>query len=324
MTERSSYWTRALVPALALAALMGAGAKGGAAQTEAAALCAPAAFSLECQLTASAVGLIQPRVGLGLWGGNPVPGTASTAGYRFQGAPRWSVGARTALVPTALPPILDRSETASSTATLAAASVHSTVALMHGFSPLPTVGGVFSLDLLGRVSAARLPVGKGFDRGAVVGLGAGLRLGLLRESFTLPGVSMTAVYGRSTEVTFGDPGGLDTDGHIQGAVSGLGLTAAASRRVLGLRLTGAVAWDRYASDVRLRYAGPAAGSGSTLSDTAVMERWSGFGSITWTRLIYHTVLEVGWQAAPSLPTLPAGVEVSPMTLWAALAFRITP
>lgn len=323
MTERPSYWTRSLVPALALAALVG-GAKGAAAQTEAAALCAPAAFNLECQLTASAVGLIQPRVGLALWGGNPVPGTASTAGYRFHGAPRWSVGARAALIPAALPPILDRGETASSTSTLAAASVQSTVALMHGFSPVPTVGGLLSLDLLGRVSAARLPAGKGFDRGAVVGVGAGLRLGLLRESFTLPGVSVTAVYGRSSEVTFGDPDGLATDAHIQGAVSGLGLTAAASRRVLGLRVTGAVAWDRYASDVRFRYAGPAAGSGGTLSDTAIMKRWSGFGSITWTRLIYHTVLEVGWQAAPSLPAFPAGVEVSPMTLWAALAFRITP
>jgi hypothetical protein len=52
---------------------------------------------------------IQERVGTALWGGNPVPGTASTLGMRIGSSPRLSVSGRAVLVPAELPPLLDRS-----------------------------------------------------------------------------------------------------------------------------------------------------------------------------------------------------------------------
>lgn len=329
MTERPSYWTSRspvapLAAAVALPALLTGAATGVTAQSDPGALCGEAVAPLECQLAVSAARSVQPRVGLALWGGSPVPGTASTAGFRIGTTPRVSLSGRVALVPTALPPLVDRSESTSAVGVVPSASVQSTVELMHGYSPLPTVGGFLSLDFLGRVSFGRLPVGKGFDRSDVWGWAAGLRLGVLRESFTLPGVSVTATYGRSTDVTFGDPEGLASDGFVQGAVSGLGLTAAASRGILGVRLTGGVAWDRYGSDVRLGYDGAPAGPLSTVGGDLVMERWSGFGSITWSHLIYHTVLEIGWHEPPTPATLPVDVEVTPMSWWGGLAVRVTP
>ena len=324
MTERPSYST-SLAAGLALAAFLAGGAADVVAQSGPEALCAGTVATLECQLAGATVQVIHPRLGLALWGGSPVPGTASTAGLRVGRSPRLSAAARIRLVPTTLPPLLDRTEDGAETGTAMALSLQSSVALVHGLSPLPTVGGVLSVDLLGRLSVARVPVGKGFGRGDVWGVSGGVRVGLLRESFTLPGVSVTATYGHSTTLTFGDPSAIATDGFTRGSVSGLGTSLAVSRWLFGVRLAGNVAWDRYASNVDIRYAGaPSSGPESVLEGKMVMRRWSGSGSVSWSRLIYHSTLEVGWQAAPTLPTLPAGVDLSPVRWWLGLAFRVTP
>ena len=188
----------------------------------------------------------------------------------------------------------------------------------------PPAGGVLSLDLVGRLAYGRLPVGKGFDSPVVWGLALGLRLGVLRESLTLPGVSVTATYGRSGTVSFGDLDGVTTDGAVRGAVSGLHATAAVSRRLLGLRLGGGLSFDRYSSDVQVRYTpAPLLPQASGRGD-ATAHRWSAFGSVTWTRLIYHAVLEVGIQETPPPGGLPATVAVDPAGWWVAGAFRFTP
>ncbi len=323
MAERPSY-SSSLAGALALTAVL-AGVGDVVAQSEGNALCAGAPFPGECSVAAAAISLVHPRVGLALWGGNPIPGTAGTAGFRIGRTPRISAAGRVALVPAALPPLLDRGAPLTRTATVTALSLQSSMALVHGASPLPTVGGVFAMDIIARITAARVPPGRGFQRGDVWGVSGGLRLGLLRESFTLPGASLTALYGRSTTVTFGDPSGVSTDGYVRGAVSGLRVTGAVSRRLLGMRLSGGASWDRYTTVAQAGYVGlPTSGPGSAVEGDMVMTRWSGFGSMTWTRLIYHTTLEIGWQAPPELPTLPAPIEVKPMTWWAGLAFRVTP
>lgn len=319
MTERLSYWTS--VPALALLLVVCAGGAGEvAAQAELDDVCTGVSAPFECGLAAAAVQGVQPRIGLALWGGSPVPGTASTGGLRLAGSPRLGFSARAAFVPTTVPPLLDRTRTSSETGIIGSAAVQTSVALAHGFAPLPTVGGFLSVDAIARLAVARLPEGSGFRGGAVWGGMAGLRLGLLRESFTLPGVSLTTSYGRSGTVTLGDPRGLETDGAMRGAVSGLNATLAASRRLFGLLLAGGVAWDRYTSDVSLRYDG----APSPLGVEAVMRRWSWFGSVTWSRLIYHGVIETGWQEGPPATTLPPGTGVDPAGWWVALAFRVTP
>lgn len=281
-----------------------------------------ASLTSACYVAAAAVRTIQPRVGLVLWGGSPVPGTASTVGLRLRSSPRISLSGRVALAPVELPPLLDRTRSEGERGVLTAASVQTTVGVVHGLSLLPTVGGFLSVDIIARASLARAPVGKGFDRGAVRGLAAGARLGLLRESLTLPGLSVTATWGRSTTVVFGDPDGTTTDGAMEGAVTGLNITGAVSRRLLGLRLGGGVSYDRYGSDVTVRYPAAPAVQAVTRAD-AVTHRWSGFGTLTWTRLIYHAVLELGWQEAP-VPAGVMGLGVDPASWWASVSLRLTP
>lgn len=320
MPELPSYWTRRLAAALLLVIPASA-----AAQDDLAEVCSGLVTGAEeCYLATATARIIQPRIGLALWGGSPVPGTASTLGLRRRGSPRLGLSARFAVVPTTLPPLLDRSQSGSATAMVTAASLQTTVGVFHGYSPMATVGGMLSLDLVARLSYGRLPAGKGFVHPNLWGVGLGLRVGVLRESLTLPGVSVTATYGRSGTVSFGDPDGVATDGAVRGAVSGWHATAAVSRRLFGLRLGGGLSFDRYSSDVLVRYSpGPTLPQASGRGD-ATLHRWSAFGSVTWTRLIYHAVLEAGVQESPTPGGLPADVALDPAGWWVGAAFRFTP
>ena len=169
-------------------------------------------------------------IGVAIFGGNPVPGTASTLGMRIGSLPRMSLAFRVTAAPAGILPIEDRSSGAMDDALLLGLTADGALGVLPGFSPLPTVGGVLSLDLLARLGVARLPTGAGFDDGAVLGWAVGARVGALRESFTLPGVSVTGTYGRLGRTAFGDPDGGTTDGFFEGPVTDLRLGAAATKR----------------------------------------------------------------------------------------------
>src|SRR5687767_11780950 len=66
---------------------------------------APDSTRRYCNLVAEAIGIAQPRVGLALAGGNPVPGASSTLGMRLGAIPRISVAGRVTGVLLELPPI---------------------------------------------------------------------------------------------------------------------------------------------------------------------------------------------------------------------------
>src|SRR5262245_48240463 len=58
-----------------------------------------------CNLVSGAASLAQPRIGMALTGGNPLPGAASTLGTRAGAVPHASMGARVTAVGLELPPI---------------------------------------------------------------------------------------------------------------------------------------------------------------------------------------------------------------------------
>ncbi|MFW5950555.1 MAG: hypothetical protein ACOCVZ_00415 [Gemmatimonadota bacterium] len=318
MGETRSSWTRPAAPVLLLVLILGLVAARPApveAQDELSEVCDAASARSECYLAAGAVRLIHPRVGLGLFGGSPVPGTASTLGMRLGELPRFSVSGRLVVLPIEVPPLVDRGRARGDGGVVAGISGQTTVGILTGFSPLPTVGGVLSLDAIGRVSLLALP-GDDFEDDGVLGLSAGLRLGLLRESFTLPGVSLTASYGRSGSVAVG---GIGDDGYIEGSVANWNATAAATKRTGPVGVTGGVSFDRYTGTVDYAYPGAA---GPATAD-ATTDRWSAFGNVSWTFLIFHAVLEAGWQQSPVPENLPTDVTVDPAGWWGGVAFRVS-
>jgi hypothetical protein len=277
----------------------------------------------QCRLAVASMRAVQERVGIALWGGNPVPGTASTQGMRLGSAPRVTVSARVALVPITLPPLPDRTGLESARPIMPAFSAQTAVGVLPGFSPIPTVGGVLSMDVVGRFSVVSLPGGRDFQQGAVVGASAGVRVGALRESLTMPGLSLTASYGRSGTVAYGDPTGSTTDGFVRGAISDLNATLAASGSVLGTRLAGGLAWDRYGSRARMGHLVSASPTLAEASGRLITDRRSWFMNASWTRHVLHATAELGWQSLTRPDGLPLGVRVDPAGWWTAVSLRLS-
>ena len=277
----------------------------------------------ECRLAVGAARVVQPRLGAAIFGGNPVPGTASTLGMRLGSFPRTSLAFRLNIVPSEIPPLEDRSAAEGEGALLLGVAADAAVGLLTGFSPAPTVGGVLSVDLLARVGYVLLPGGPGFDDAGALGWALGARVGLLRESFTLPGVALTGTYGRITRTALGDPEGGTTDAFVEGAVTDLRAGLAATKRLGLVGLTGGVAWDRYASDVTAGFREFPGGPQLQVTGDAVSGRWSAYANAAWTLLIFQASLELGWQESPVPDGIPTGVALDPTGWFGGAAFRVS-
>ena len=314
----------------------------------------PSSARENCVVVAQAVESAQPQLGILLAGGNPTLGTASTGGVRLGILPRVSATAKANLVFIHLPDILAESaggavQRLNSSVGIPAPALSGTasVGVFPGVSLLPTIGGVGAVDLLG--TATWLPLStfdsEGFSRGDVPDFtwGLGARVGLLRESFTTPGVSVSLMYRRLADLSYGDV--CDSPGSAQQTGSGSGYTVAAgpcgssgdpgefsmnltdwstraavSKRLLGLGLTVGVGYDRFGSDVGfgLRTSCPTGTTGSTscyarFSDLSTKNsRWSGFVDGSFSILMATLAAEVGWlQGSDPIQGYPTSSDFDP-------------
>src|SRR5207253_5684532 len=101
-----------------------------------------------------------------------------------------------------------------------------------GFGLLPTVGGFLSLDLLGSAGILPAPTSKGFS-GSARSYAGGARLGILRESFTAPGISGSVMYRRIEHITYGDAQFTARDAYFTlGGFNTVSLRGVISKRLL--------------------------------------------------------------------------------------------
>jgi hypothetical protein len=259
-----------------------------------------------CALVAEAVGISQARAGIALAGGNPVPGTASTLGMRLGVVPRVSVAGRATGAWLRLPPIRRPEDDGAIRLVVPALAVDGALGVYQGVTLLPTVGGIGSLDLLASVGV--IPLWGADFGGAPVALGAGARVGLLRESFTMPGISVSALYRRMGDVEFGDRDlAAGRSFFAAEGISGWSVRAAASKRILLLGITAGAGWDRLASDVALGVRDGAGGVELRAAERGLTtERATAFLNGSFTLLVVHVVGEVGWQGGGERPRAGAG------------------
>jgi len=144
-----------------------------------------------CAATGVAARALAGDVGIAAGLGSEISGTASNLGERLGEAPRWSIGARGGVVRGSVPDL--RSPSAAGEASYDAWTVQAEVGagLFDGFRLRPGAGGFLALDVFGRAGFVLLAADEGFE-GSVTAMTVGARIGILRESFSLPGVSLSA------------------------------------------------------------------------------------------------------------------------------------
>jgi hypothetical protein len=149
-----------------------------------------------------------------------------------------------------------------------------------------------------------------------------VRVGLLRESFLTPGVSVSVMYRRLGKVGFGAvcpggespaPGGGDgictgdrgDVGEFQFDLTDWSYRGVVSKRLLGFGLTAGLGYDRYDSDVRYAFRYEQPGLPGTPTLTRVRRspevevdngRWSAFLNSSFTVLVATFTIEGGWMA----------------------------
>jgi hypothetical protein len=246
-----------------------------------------------CNLIAEAIEIGHAHLGIVFTGGNPVPGASSTVGMRIGKLPRAAVGVRITGVGMDLPPIDDFQGGSDIENFLPSINIDGTVGIYQGIGLLPTVGGFASFDLIGSVGTVGLSEDDGFADGRANSWALGARLGILRESFTAPGVSVSGMYRRISGLSFGsqqlaaDDAFFDVDG-----LRVLSLRGVVGKRIVVLSALAGVGYDSYSSDVTFGGNNPGtvpARFGFTV-DAFSSDRFTAFGSLYWTLLILSVVV----------------------------------
>lgn len=277
-----------------------------------------------CHATLHGAQLVQSATVIALAGGNPVPGASSTLGMRIGSIPRISVSGRATGAFTKLPGIERTSATGMDNTLVRSLNLDASVALLSGWAIAPTIGGVGSFDIVASVGKASLP-SEFTQSPASWALGA--RLGVLRESFTMPGVSLTAMYRSIGDIRYGsDPlSGTDATFTLEDN------QVASYRAVIGKRLfvlgaNAGIGWDHIEGKPRatIRDFTTTAPLGSPREFNTT--RQTVFANVTWTMLILNAVLEGGYQKGAGsfdLP-LPSGQpsRTQNNTYYGSLALRL--
>ena len=278
-----------------------------------------------CRELALGVMAVQRGVGLASAAGSDIPGSPSTLGRRMGRLPRLGLSLSSEGARAQTPRLAGASASelqSQQTALLLGLRAGAAAGLWDGFQIMPNLGGVLSVDLIASYSFVRLPAGAGFA-GSSHGFGAGARIGLVRESFTLPGVSVSAVRrwhgaARAGSLATGSAGELEAD-----------LTATSFRATLGknwfvIGVMAGAGWDRYEGDARI-----SAGQGGTDPATAEGRVRAGralyFASAWYNFLISQLSLEAGVAqgVGDPFPDRAGAFDPAGRTWFASAALRVT-
>jgi hypothetical protein len=249
--------------------------------------------------------------------GSEFPGSASTLGRRYGATPRVATSLRLGIADVRYPAIGGAGTGASSWIPSLEGAV--AVGVFDGFRPRATVGGVLAIDLMATAGMAFLPDGGGFG-GAQGGFGYGIRLGLVRESFSLPGLTLSVVrrHGGGAEWN-GVGGGLPDAVRLDG-LTNTSVRASIGREFRALGIQAGMGWDAASADGAFTPVGS-----STFSfDGYEADRRLFFGGVTATWLVVQFHGELAYAGGGAAAPEGGGTDFDPSagSLMGALAFRL--
>jgi hypothetical protein len=259
----------------------------------------PLANGISCYAVVQALASAVPQVGMAAAGGNPLPGTASVAGVRLGFLPRVTAGLRFTAVRMRLPDVNDRNfdvgghESSDLVPTLNAdVAVSAYSGMMRG-----AAAGIGAIDLL--LSAGVFP-GAGGIEGTAFAYGGGVRLGIVRETFGIPAVNVSAMVRRVGDVQIGracPATGLPCPdrgaGQLDFGVNDVSVRGTVGKRVGRVGLVGGVGYDRFTgSDERVTYS--TTDFGFTQAEDVSEGRWSAFADLSIPLKVGAVTFEGGW------------------------------
>lgn len=256
--------------------------------------------------------------------GSEVPGAASTLGRRIGSTPRIGVSVQFGGMWVGTPDILDSGGSPVPEASFFVPTVQGTVAVgvLDGFSVLPTVGGFLSLDLVGRVGLLLLPDPEGFQ-GDAGSLTLGARVGILRESFTLPGLSLSISRRFVGDVQFGsagtgDPGEINLDPAVTS------FRATVGKDLFSVGVMAGVGWDDYSSSMDMQVSNGASALVPVVSSLDLGRRLYFLGA-SMNFLVIQISAEAGWAEGfdPLSGMLGSPFDPTSSAVFGSLALRLT-
>ncbi len=283
---------------------------------------------LMCNTVATTLSNVQPAIGIAFSGGNPTLGMGGTLGTRFGFLPRIAVTARVNAVWTEMPDLQEMSAQLSATnptldsvptTRVPVGAIQGDVAIgvFNGITLVPMLGGLGSIDLLGSVSLIPMFDDAGLDD-AILGWGVGARVGILKGGLIAPGLSVSGMYRRIGEASFGD---IEADeepdpGEFAMDLTNLSLRAALSKGIAMFDFAVGAGYDKYTSDPSFNFrlncrttecvaaanpANSAEGITLTMADAIAGEvetaAWNVFGNVGLSLLLLNLVGEIGYQKA---------------------------
>lgn len=274
-----------------------------------------------CVEAALGVQAARAAIGLAAAGGADLAGTNSTLGMRIGTTPRFALDVRagTTRAPVATLGVVPATD---GTSWLPGVRATGALAVFDGFSTAPTMGGILSVDLLATASWIGTSADDGFDGDGRLGGGVGIRLGVFRESFTLPGVTLTATrrwMGTARIGTFGDENGQGAE--FDNTVTSV--RAVIGKELFAVGFLAGAGWERYGGDVVIQASAPATPDQLISTEDFHAERALVFGGLSWNFLVLQLSAEAGWAGGFSaIPDRGGGFDPTRGTFFGAVAFRI--
>ena len=259
-----------------------------------------------CRDAALALHTLHGGVGLLMTAGGALPASPSTAGHRLPGSPRVVVDAGATWSDVSHPELTGAPSEAGAgeKSFLVGARATAVVGIFNGFSPVAGVGGVFAVDAVGTLRWVRVPNSPA-GPGSALGWGGGLRVGILRESFALPGLTLSAVHERAGALRYGTDEGPGA--WVEVAPEVTSLRAVLGKDLWPAGLSAGVGWDLYrgAGRIEARLGPGAAGGGPEVSSTErrdlSLERRYLFAGINYTWVVTQIAADLSWapEAVPA-------------------------
>jgi len=254
-----------------------------------------------CALAAGAGRDLIGDMGLLAGPGSEVPAQSSTLGRRVGGSPRFAPYLRFGGHSLTVPDLGDASGAGERSPLVTAVHGGLGLGLFDGFNVLPTVGGFLSLDVVGQASFLLFPDDEGFD-GSTEVISFAARVGLLRESFTLPGVTASVARRWSSPLAYGDTDRGDL-GEVQIDPSITSVRITAGKDLFAFGLSVGIGWDDYSSRTDLTVSDGATG----LVETSATVEWSRtlyfFGISRQLGVLAWLSADVGWAGGADPVTL---------------------